>query len=62
MAESNRDCGSDSTIKPYQFEPVHVMGYSESEEDGSESEMENKSACSSVVYQNLSVVLALDKC
>ena len=40
MAESSSNVGSGNEIKPYQFEPVHAMGYSDSEDDSSESETE----------------------
>ena len=40
MAESNSNVGSSNKIKPYQFEPAHATGYSDSEDDSSESETE----------------------
>ena len=38
LAESSNNFGSGSGINPYQFEPVHATGYSDSEDDSSESE------------------------
>ena len=38
MAENCNTHGNDSKVEPYQFEPVHVTGYSDSEGDNSKSE------------------------
>jgi len=40
MAVSNSTIGSGNEIKPYQFEPVHATGHSDSEDDSSKSETE----------------------
>ena len=39
LAESSTNFGSGSEIYPYQFEPVHATGCSDSEDDSSESEV-----------------------
>jgi len=42
LAENNDDFGSGNKIKPYQFEPVNARGFSDSEDDSSESETTGK--------------------
>jgi len=42
MGESNNDFGNCSEIKPYQFEPEHVTGFSDSEDGNSQSETTGK--------------------
>jgi len=42
MTENNNDFGSNSKIKPYQFEPVRATGYGDREDNSSEPKTTGK--------------------